>query len=229
MKAPPWAGFVADFPDDQVDTPERIEVYGGRNVALALAEIFASLGCVSISKPWPVPDVGWEFDFKYRRKNRFSCRVQSFHPVFWVLFEDSSDTRKGAAAYVELWRSFGNALERDPRFHKILWRSFKEGPPDWDEVEAAVDPPEQTFDEMFPPSEVTPEKPRLGCGCWPLVIWIWFMLSGATGLAVGLNSPPGKARSEDIGVGIVMLALCSVLPIGILVETVRRRVSGTTE
>jgi hypothetical protein len=226
MNVPPWAGFVADFPDDQVETRDRIDVYGGRNVAVALGAILLGLGCTRVSTPESAGEEGWHFDFYFEGHCSW-CRVQSFHPVFWLLFEDASGTRKGAAAYVELWRRFGNALEQDPRFHKILWRPSTEGPPDWDEVEAAADPPERTFDETFPPLEISPERPRLGCGCWPLVIWIWFTLSGVGCLTVGLTSLPGKERTEDIGIGIFMLVACSVLPIAILVEAIRRRVSGS--
>lgn len=225
MNVPSWAGFVADFPDDQVEAAGDIKVFGGRNVAVALGEILVGLGCSRVSGPESAGEEGWHFDFYYEG-HRSWCRVQSFHPVFWLLFEDASGSRKGATAYVEIWRRFGNALEQDPRFHKIIWRPSNEGPPDWDDVEAAADPPERTFNETFPPSAISPERGRLGCGCWPLVILIWFTLSGASAVAIGLTLPPGKERSEDIGVGIVMLLLCSVLPIAILIEAIKRRVSG---
>lgn len=227
MNVPPWAGFVADFPDDQVETLQDIEVYGGRNVALALGEIFVRLGCSRVSHPDPAGEQGWEFDFYYEDRHRFWCRVQSFHPVFWLLFDDVSGTKKGAFAYAELWRKFGKALEDDPRFRKILWRPFKEGPPDWDEVEAAVDPLDRTFDETFPPSEIRPKR-KLRFGGWPFVIWVWFTLSGAGSLAVGFTLPAGRARSEDIGIGTFMLVACATLPISILVESIRRRVLGGT-
>jgi hypothetical protein len=174
MNVPPWAGFVADFPDDQVETAGDIEVFGGLNVALALGEVFASLGCTSVSKPWSVAEVGWEFDFKYGPRNRFSCRVQSFHPVFWLLFEDQSFSN--GEAYVELWRKFGNALERDPRFRKIIWRSFNKGPPDWDEVEAVDEPSARSFDEEFLPTTIKAKASRPSI--WPYVIGIWLTLDG---------------------------------------------------
>ena len=227
MNVPPWAGFVADFPDDQIEAAGDIQVFGGRNVALALGEIFNGLGCSRVSDPESAGDQGWEFDFYYEGRHRFWCRLQSFHPVFWLLFEDVSGTKKGASAYVQLWRKFGNTLERDPRFRKILWRSFKEGPPDWDEVEAAADPPDRTFEEQFAASEISPKRSRFGY--WRLVIWIWFTLSGAAGVAVGLTLPPGKERSEDIGVGIFMLVLCSIPALLILFELIRQvlvRASG---
>src|ERR1700744_5023788 len=163
MNVPPWAGFVADLPDDQVEADGDIQVFGGRNVAVALGEIFTSLGCSHFSEPESVGDQGWAFDVYYGDRHLFWCRVQSFHPVFWLLFEDHSASRKGAIAYVELWRKFGNALEQDPRFHKVLWRPFKEGPPDWDEVEAANDPPEQTFAERFSLADFDRDAPKPGC------------------------------------------------------------------
>lgn len=163
MNVPPWAGLVADFPDDQVESGGDIQVYGGRNVALALTEIFTGLGCRRVSDIESEGDQGWAFDVYDRGNHRFWCRVQSFHPVFWLLFEDVSNSKKGAEAYVELWRKFGNALERDPRFHKILWRPFKEGPPDWEEVEATSDPPAQTFEETFAAAEFRQITPKPGC------------------------------------------------------------------
>ena len=228
MNVPSWAGFVADFAEDEVATSGNIEVYGGRNVALALGAIFTELGCSRVSDPESAGIQGWEFDFYYAERHRYWCRVQSFHPVFWLLLDDRSGTKKGAAAYVDLWRKFGNALEKESRFHKILWRSFEEGPPEWDEVEAAVDPPGRTFDEAFPPSEISPKR-KLRFGCLPFLIWVWFTLSGAGTLAVGLTLPAGRTRSEDIGIGIFMLVACASLPIAILVESIRRRVSGSPE
>ena len=177
MNVPPWAGFVANFPDDQVATADKILVYGGRNVAIALEELLAGLGCSNAAAPWDVSDVGWEFDFNYRGRHRFLCRVQSFHPVFWLLFEGPSNSRKAAAAYVELWRKFGSALEGDSRFRKILWRSFEEGPPDWEEVEAAAHPPKHTFAEEFAATELDPHDLRPGC--LSVLFGIPFMFFGA--------------------------------------------------
>jgi hypothetical protein len=175
MNVPPWAGFVADFPDDEVEDEGDIQVYGGRNVALALGEIFTGLNCTRVSAPESAGEQGWEFDFYFEGRHRFWCRVQSFHPVFWLLLDDLSATPKGAAAYVELWRKLGNALERHPRFHKIIWRSFRDGPPDWAEVEAASDPPDQNFDEIFALTEFRQAAPKPGCLSiffgGPLVFW----------------------------------------------------------
>jgi hypothetical protein len=223
MNVPPWAGFVADFPDDQVESGDDIQVYGGRNVAMALGEILKSLGCSRISTPESAEEQGWEFAAYYRDRCRVSCRVQSFHPVFWLLFEDVSASKKGASAYVELWRQFGNALERDLRFRKILWRAFKDGPPDWDEVEAASEPALRPFDEEFPPSDVEPNKSRPGCCLALALIWIWFLLSGIAGVVFGLHNQVHKERVEDIGTGVLLITLCLAPIFIVAIETIRRR------
>ena len=230
MKVPTWAGFVADFPDDQVEADGDIQVFGGRNVAIALGEIFAGLGCSRISDPEGAGEMGWEFTAYYENRYLIFCRLQSFHPVFWLLFEDSSASKKGAVAYVALWRKLGNALEQDTRFHKILWRSFKGGPPDWDEVEAARDPPERTFEEEFPPSAIDAKKSGSGCGCLMLLlIWIWITTSGAVVLILGLNSKIHKERVEDMVGGTVMLVLCLTPVVGVIVETIRHRIARKAE
>lgn len=166
MNIPTWAGFIADLPDDQIEDAADIQVYGGRNVAAALGDILANLGCVHVSAPKSAGEMGWEFNFHFGGNHRFWCRIQSFHPVFWMLVQGPSGSKKAAATHVELWRKFGRALEQDRRFHKILWRSFKDGPPDWDEVEAASDPPTQTFDEIFALAEFRDEPPKPGCLAW---------------------------------------------------------------
>ena len=107
MTVKPWAGFIADFPDDQVETERDIEVFGGRNVAVAIGEILTGLGC-KVSSPDYAEVKGWEFDFYDEADRRFWCQVTSFHPAFWLLFEDPALTRetkaKNATAYAEMWR-----------------------------------------------------------------------------------------------------------------------------
>ena len=45
------AGFIAEFPDDTVEVGGDIEVFGGRNVAVALGDMLKELGS----------DVAWWF------------------------------------------------------------------------------------------------------------------------------------------------------------------------
>jgi len=133
----PWAGFIADFPDDVVwGGPGQMEIAGGRNVAVALIEILAGLGCQA-SAPEYVGVKGWEFEIYYK-EHRFWCQVTSFHPAFYLLFEDPAITRgtraKNAAAYAEIWQKLADALDKDPRFQGIEWRSKADGPPEPEEI-----------------------------------------------------------------------------------------------
>jgi hypothetical protein len=131
MSAPSCAGFIAEFPDDQVEEDGDIRVFGGRNVALALGEILQDLGCDKVSSPIYDGENGWVFTLEYSRRRSFWCQVTSIYPAYWLLFESSrSDTR----AYNEIWLKFSTALERDPRFHNIIWRSKEDGPPEIEEI-----------------------------------------------------------------------------------------------
>jgi hypothetical protein len=202
MNVLPWAGFVADFPDDQIEAAGDIQVYGGRNVAVALGKIFAGLGCSRVSEPWSAGEAGWEFDFYYGDGKNVWCRVQSFHPVFWLLIEDR--TISDGQAYVELWRRFGNGLERDSRFHKILWRTFKDGPPDWDEVEAASELPTLSFDEEFPPTTI--KAKALRASIWPYIIGVWLTMSGIGAPLYVLGSENTWRQIRYSIAGIILLA-----------------------
>jgi hypothetical protein len=161
MSVPPWAGFVADFPDDQVEAGGDIKVFGGRNLAVTLGKIFVSLGCSNVSEPWSAGEMGWEFDFDYKGRHSFWCRVQSFHPIFWLLLEgpsSKSDRRSYPGFHFELWQKFANALELDPRFDQIFWRTRDQGPPDWDEFTVEhLSPVPEIAGESWP-SEV--QRPR---------------------------------------------------------------------
>lgn len=131
MSVLPWAGFIAEFPDDQVEEGGDIEVFGGRNVALTLGDILRGIGCENVSPPGYDGENGWVFNFDYGRGHSFFCQITSLHPAFWLLFEGS---RPSGHAYEEVWRKFASALEHDPRFHCVVWRSKKDGPPEEDEI-----------------------------------------------------------------------------------------------
>lgn len=133
MTVKPWAGFIADFPDDTVwGGPGQMEITGGRNVAVAIGEILSGLGC-RVSEPEYAGLKGWEFALYFGR-HRFWCQVTSFHPAFYLLFEDPAIARgagaENADAYGGIWRKLADALDRDPRFQCIEWRSIEDGPPE---------------------------------------------------------------------------------------------------
>lgn len=205
MSVPTWAGFVAYIPGDEVATSYEIAVYGGRNVAVAVGEIFADLGCSHITAPDYGGEVGWDFRFRYGDRHSFWCRVQSFHPIYWLLLEGPSGKR-GVTVNAELQRRFADALERDSRFDQILWRSLKEGPPDWDEFTVTDDLPERTFLEELP---LLPGKRRgrnaAGEPFASVIIGVWCALTVVV-LAVLENTiHDAKARNEYITLAIVTL------------------------
>jgi hypothetical protein len=138
MRVKPWAVFRTDLPDDQVEKGDEIVAYGGRNVAVALGEIFTLLGC-EVAETYSVEEQGWEFLVSYRGRKNFSCRVSSFHPAFRLLFEEVSLVPKvfrNGGVYAELARWLAAALDEDPRFHDITWWTWEEGPPEPDDVSA---------------------------------------------------------------------------------------------
>ncbi len=131
MTVLPWAGFIAEFPDDQVEEEGDIAVFGGRNVAFALGDILKEIGCENVSPPRYDGENGWVFNLDYGRGHSFFCQITSLHPAFWLLFKGS---HRRNLVYEEIWRKFADALEHDRRFHSVVWRSEDDGPPGQDEI-----------------------------------------------------------------------------------------------
>ena len=213
MSVPPWAGFVAHVPDDQVETRDHIEVYGGRNMAVALGEIFASLGCTNVSEPWSAGEVGWEFDFDYRGRNSFWCRVQSFHPIFWLLLEgpsSRSELRSYPGVHFQLWQKFANALEQDPRFDQIFWRTRDQGPPDWDEFTVTDDLPPRAILEELPLIPAKPRAQAAGGPLAPVIIGAWCALTVVV-LALVENTAHGAKEAPVFAIVALLIGLVIVL------------------
>lgn len=136
MRVKPWIAFKTSLPDDQVETSGEIVTFGGRNVALALSEVFAKLDC-KVDEPYYAEEDGWEFLLTYKTRHRFWCRVISFHPTFHVLFQDPggwATARRNAAAYAELALKLAAALRADRRFRQVSWWSLKDEPPEPEEI-----------------------------------------------------------------------------------------------
>jgi hypothetical protein len=210
MSVPTWAGFVTYIPDDEVATGQEIAVYGGRNVAVALGEIFTSLGCADVSEPWDVGEMGWEFEFNYRGRHSFWCRVQSFHPIFWLLFEDVSGSarrRKSPGVHFELWRKFASTLEQNPRFDQILWRPSKEGPPDWDEFTISDDLPPRSVLEELPPQARKPRPRAAGGSLAPAIVGVGCALTVAVFVLVEKTIHGAREQSELKSLAIVGLLI----------------------
>ncbi len=212
MIVPTWAGFVAYLPDDEVATGHEIAVYGGRNVAVAVGEVFASLGCSDISEPRYGGEVGWDFRLRYDGRHSFWCRVQSFHPVYWLLLEGPGGNR-GEPASLELWRKFADALEQDTRFDQILWRTSKEGPPDWDEFTLSADLPPRRVLEELPPQPTKSRPKAAGGSSTPVVISVWCALVVTVVIFVENNIHGAKEQSrvESLAIAGLLAGLAIVL------------------
>ena len=221
MSVPPWAGFVADFLDDEVATRHDIEVYGGRNLAVALGQMFAGLGCTKVSEPWSAGEVGWEFDFDYRGLG-FWCRVQSFHPIFWLLFEgpsSRSEWKTGPGVHFELWQKFSSALEQDSRFDQILWRPKSQGPPDWDEFVVERDVPQEIAAEDSSPPEIDWTAKRARLSAERVIIGVWFVLTVIVINAISTMTHGTKEQSAYVSITIAAL----IVGLVILLRVVNRR------
>jgi len=227
MTVPTWAGFVTYIADDEVATGDEIGVYGGRNVAAAVGEIFASLGCSRIGDPSYGGEVGWDFAFRYDERHDFWCRVQSFHPIYWLLLEGPGGHR-GARAHMELWRKFAEALEQDPRFDQILWRSSKEGPPDWDEFTVTDDLPERRVLAELP---LVPKKPRPRAAGGPLappIIAAWFAL--AVVVITAIQTTIRGARQQGVYTAFAVAGLIVGLAMVLrAIDPVRKADRGSEE
>jgi hypothetical protein len=206
MSVPAWAGFVAYIPDDEVATGEDIAVFGGRNVAVAVGEIFASLGCSYVSDPNYSGEVGWDFRFRRGERHSFWCRVQSFHPIYWLLLEGPG-RKRDEPTHLELWQQFAAALEQDSRFDQILWRSSKDGPPDWDEFTITDDLPAPAVLAELPATLSKPRPKAAGGSLAPIAIGVWFTLTMAVAPLVERFVPDAKAQDGIIGLIAVALLL----------------------
>ena len=209
MRAKPWAVFRTDLPDDQVEKVHEIVVYGGRNVAAALGEIFTSLGC-EVAEPYSVAEQGWEFLVFHRGRSKFSCRVSSFHPAFRLLFEEVSLVPKvfrNRGAYAELAQSLAAALEKDPRFHDITWWTWEEGPPELDDVGlAGVET--LCLDDSDAPIPGTRYR-RSELRSWSLVLALYMLPASALAFKDWLWGARLTAleRQEHLTFGVLALAI----------------------
>ncbi|HEX2815192.1 MAG TPA: hypothetical protein VHN39_02280 [Phenylobacterium sp.] len=231
MTVTPWAGFIADFPDDQVEGGgRRMEVLGGRNVAVALGEMLIGLGC-QVSTLDYAGLKGWEFELYYQR-HRFWCQVTSFHPAFYLLFDDPAITRatraKNAAAYAEIWRKLADALEQDPRFHDVEWRSMEDGPPEPEQIgeasarEGVAGIPLEPLKPTLRPEPIPRRSSYLGC--LPMMVAASGGMVGAAGGiggVIGLVLGRSGAAIQAL-LGVVIFCL-SALSFWALLRGPRRR------
>lgn len=218
MSVKPWVAFTTSLPDDQVEDGQQIFVLGGRNVAVAIGEIFTRLGC-EVSPPESAGELGWEFDLRDKEHYRFWCRVTSFYPSFHLLFEGPGGLfggKKNSAAHAELSERFAAALKDDRRFQHISWWSMNDGPPEPEEI-ASIGQRRQTAGILSSPVELHGSQPaltssQLGCISgvgWLLIVW------GGLGAFVALDytirlGGPWHAMSVSVlilGAGLLLVLL----------------------
>jgi hypothetical protein len=212
MRVKPWATFTTALPDDQVEDGDSIVVYGGRNVAVAIGEIFSKLGCKA-AEPYALEEQGWEFLLSYRGHNNFSCRVSSFHPAFRLLFEELSLRPKAfrnTAVYAELARSLDAALGEDPRFRDITWWTSEEGPPEPDEISSVRADTAQSENASRPIARTMYVR-RHARGWW-LVLAFWTLGVAAMALKDWLWAArlSGEQKHENLVLGLIALGIGSL-------------------
>lgn len=209
MRVKPWVTFKTDLPDDQVEDGQNIWVYGGRNVAVMIGEIFIKLGC-KVEEPYSIEEQGWEFLLSYRGHNNFSCRVSSFHPAFRMLFEEVSFLPKFArnrAAYAEVAQSFASALGEDPRFRDVTWWTPEEGPPEPEDIGSVRADTVRDEDPSGPISR-TKYVGREARGWW-LVVAFWTLPVAAMAFKDWLWAArlSGEQRKENLMLGLIALGI----------------------
>jgi hypothetical protein len=117
-----YAEFTSDLPTEQIESETDFIQLGGRPVAAALNEVFASLGCVM----QPVESAahrGWDFHFRYN-KRRLWCQVTLIEGYLVMIRDRSSRWRIFAGDhpdFARLMSGFGDALATDARFHDVGW------------------------------------------------------------------------------------------------------------
>jgi hypothetical protein len=205
MRVKPWIAFLTTLPDDQVEEGLNIVLFGGRNVALALGEVLASLDC-KVSEPEHAAEDGWEFDLVYKGRHRFWCRVISFHPAFNVLFQDPGSwttARRNAAAYAELALKLSAALRKDPRFRHVSWWSLKDDPPEPEKI-GLIDLRKRAGGDPSSPIDLAGKeggRPRWGCLAFALCV----AASGAVALTWLVAGGPPMKPGEAIFCGLSLL------------------------
>lgn len=113
--------FSSSLPDDSIEDGHNFVVLPGKNVAEALRELLAGLGC-DVEPVEGAGDHGWDFRFR-RGEGRFYCELTIIDGV--VAQFDNVGARASSAPrqaeFAELLAEFNAALEADARFHQIGW------------------------------------------------------------------------------------------------------------
>ncbi|MDB5492794.1 MAG: hypothetical protein JWP86_131 [Phenylobacterium sp.] len=130
MKPKKWAVFRADlFPDDTEETDTEIIRFPGENIAEALREILAGVGCERIGEPSEEAEHGWHVHFRSNSKP-FWLQVSRIEPETLLLFDKSYGSDglfyKGPSRHEQLLEKIRAALATDGRFGELRWYTQEE-------------------------------------------------------------------------------------------------------
>lgn len=117
-----YAEFTSDLPTEQIEDETDFIQLGGRPVAIAMNEIFASLGC-DVRPVESADHRGWDFRFRYR-KLRLWCQISLIEGYLMIIRDLSARWRifgGDHADFVELMSRFGDVVGADSRFHDVGW------------------------------------------------------------------------------------------------------------
>jgi hypothetical protein len=110
-------------------------------------------------------------------------------------------------------------LEADPRFDQVMWRSEKEGPPDWDEFTLTDDLPPRRILKELPPQNVMPKPVAAGGPRVGIIIAAWFVLS-MIALQI-VDSTVHGARAQSTYSGLALAAV--IVGLAIVLRIIDRR------
>ena len=129
MTLKPWLMCDTTLPDDCIEDDEDIIQQPGRNVAEALCEVLAAIGCSKIGDPWEEGPKGWQFLFVSEGKP-FWCRVSRPGSQCLVYFGKNYTFeglfRAGPSRHEVFLKRLADGLARDDRFSNQRWYSHKE-------------------------------------------------------------------------------------------------------
>lgn len=120
-----YTEFTADFPDDQVEDDDGIVIFGGRNVAEAVAEIIRS-GGYDVAPPDYMDEHGWDLNV-YVNGKRIWLELQAIGPEEIIL---QTEAMVGffrrlfgvdLTYYAEFLTKLNEGLRQHPRFSSVGW------------------------------------------------------------------------------------------------------------
>jgi hypothetical protein len=125
-----WAVFRADaFPDDTIEDDLNILQFPGKNIAEALCEILAGVGCTDIEKPSHEGEHGWHVHFASAGRP-FYCQVSRIEPETLLLFDKNYGSEglfyRGPSRHAQLLERVQPAIAQDPRFRELTWYTQRE-------------------------------------------------------------------------------------------------------